>query len=120
VNNLKFTGALTASRFGHVLVKSIEGYETRKANGKKPAKEPRAAQAETEPWEPVSKGTDTMVHEDKAALQLKVTVAQLREIKRNGSIPGGNGWVNLTLLQAYMKHPAYEPPFAVAQIPEEA
>ncbi|MBL8002371.1 MAG: hypothetical protein JNL05_10455 [Flavobacteriales bacterium] len=52
-----------------------------------------------------------MVFEDKVAKQLGMTVDQVREVKRDGKVGGGNGWVNMDELEAYMASPEYQPPF---------
>lgn len=49
---------------------------------------------------------------EKAATELGLTDAQVSEIKRNGNVPGGNGWVDIDALRAYMESDEYEPPFA--------
>lgn len=54
---------------------------------------------------------DRMVLVEQAAKELGLTDAQVMEIKRNGNVAGGNGWVNITQLEAYMASPNYEPPF---------
>lgn len=48
---------------------------------------------------------------EKAAIELGLTDAQVREVQRNGNIKGGNGWVDVDGMRAYMESDDYEPPF---------
>lgn len=48
---------------------------------------------------------------EKAAIELGLTDAQVREIQRSGNIKGGNGWVDVDGLRSYMESDEYEPPF---------
>lgn len=64
------------------------------------------------PWDPLVRPTDKYVEVAKACRAVGLNDSQLHEVKRHGRIAGGNGWVNLTQLEAYMQHPDYEPPFA--------
>jgi hypothetical protein len=118
IANLRYTGALEAGSRAHVTLASVLAYEAKNPPEVKAPAKPKEAKPATEvssgPWSPVPRPNDTMLHEDKVAVQLGLTVAQVREVKRHGNVPGGNGWVNLTVLQSYMAHPDYEPPFATA------
>ncbi|HMQ77147.1 MAG TPA: hypothetical protein PKE21_13680 [Flavobacteriales bacterium] len=66
---------------------------------------------------PAAKGPATkpasgrMLLVEKAAIELGLTDAQVREIQRNGNIKGGNGWVDIDGLRAYMESDDYEAPF---------
>lgn len=104
-----------------MIVDEVDARAKLKARAEKPSKhsprkprgagEPRIVRADafTRQQEPKA---DKMLLLEKAAQQLGLTEDQVREIKRNGNVPGGNGWVNFTQLQAYMASPDYEPPFA--------
>lgn len=140
IYNLRHSKQLESGGVAMVTRASVEAYMERRAGGAAPKPMPVVTHLSMDPnaspevvaavremvqkaatyvpqpapgvWTPRPSHGDRMVSIDKIAPQLGMNTSQLEEVKRNGRIPGGNGWINLTLLEQYMAHADYEPPFA--------
>jgi hypothetical protein len=138
--NQVYKGQVKRTRSGYVTRESVDGYISQRdsnpqalaakrrydriqrvgvVNAEKPVKEkfkfdepkPIVKDLQTGPWEPEFKVGDSYQDEQKTAKQMDVNEDWLRTVKKSGRIAGAPGWINVTQLEAYLKHPEFVAPF---------
>lgn len=62
------------------------------------------------PWNPQQTVKDRYVSMEAAAKELNCNLDWLRTVKKSGRIYGAPDWINMTQLEAYLKHPDFDPP----------
>lgn len=115
---LKNQGKLLAHELGYISEESLIAHQRAKA-APRPAKEkfqfdePKPIVKDLPapgPWNPQQTVKDRYVSMEAAAKELNCNLDWLRTVKKSGRIYGAPDWINMTQLEAYLKHPDFDPP----------
>ena len=115
---LKNQGKLVAHELGYIQEESLIAHQRAKA-APRPVKEklefddPRPIVKDLPapgPWNPQQTVNDRYVSMEKACVELNCNMDWLRTVKKSGRIYGAPDWLNMTQMEAYLKHPDFDAP----------